>query len=67
MTPKPILKLGFGFAALALFCAIGEALFFGGVGKDGVLRQSLLLPLTFIFAAMAITAFVFALLRVFLK
>jgi hypothetical protein len=68
MTPKPILKLAFGFALLAGVCAAAEALFFGGrVNEAGVVQESLFLPLTFIFAAMAVTALVFAILRVFLK
>ena len=68
MTPKPILKMALGFTVLAILCGVLEALFFGGrVGDDGVVRQSLFLPLAFIFAAMALTAVVFAILRVFLK
>lgn len=68
MTPKPILKLAFGFAVLAIICGTVEVLMFGGrVNEDGVVQESLFLPLTFIFAAMAITAVVFAILRVFLK
>jgi len=68
MTPKPILKLAFGFTLLAVLCAAAEAIFFGGrVNEDGILQESLFLPLTFIFAAMAVTAVIFAILRVFLK
>lgn len=68
MTPKPILKLALGFAALSVLCGSLEAMFYGGrVNADGVLHESLFLPLTFIFAAMSITALVFAILRVFLK
>lgn len=68
MTPRPILKLALGFAMLAVLCGVLEALFFGGrVNADGVVQESLCLPLTFIFAAMAVTALVFAILRVFLK
>ena len=68
MTPGPILKLAFGFTLLAGICGIVEAVFFSGrVDENGVLRESLFLPLSFIFAAMAVTAVVFAILRVFLK
>lgn len=68
MTPRAILKLAFGFAVLALICGTIELMMFGGrVNEDGVVQESLFLPLTFILAAMAITAVVFAILRVFLK
>ena len=68
MTPKPILKLALGFTLLAVICGVIEAMFFSGrVDETGALRESLFLPLTFIFAAMAVTAVIFAILRVFLK
>jgi len=68
MTPKPILKLALGFTLLAVICGALEAVFYGGrANADGVVQESLFLPLTFIFAAMAITAVIFAILRVFLK
>lgn len=68
MTPKPILKLALGFTSLAIICGAIEAVFFGGrVDDSGMVRNSLFLPLTFIFAAMAVTAVIFAILRVFLK
>ncbi|MCK0151776.1 hypothetical protein MWU54_17160 [Marivita sp. S6314] len=68
MTPKPILKLALGFTVLAILCGTLEAMFFGGrVSDDGVVQESLFLPLAFIFAAMAVTSVVFAVLRVFLK
>ena len=68
MTPKPSLKLALGFSVLAILCGIAEAVFYGGsTDQNGVVRESLFLPLAFIFAAMAITAVVFAILRVFLK
>lgn len=68
MTPKPILKLAGGFTVLSGLSAAAEAVFYGGrLDESGVVQESLFLPLAFIFAAMAVTAVVFAILRVFLK
>ncbi|MFP7675389.1 hypothetical protein ACG74X_18730 [Marivita sp. S0852] len=68
MTPKPILKMALGFTVLAILCGTLEAVLYGGrLNEEGVVQESLFLPLTFIFAAMAVTAVVFAILRVFLK
>lgn len=68
MQAKSILILGLLLSGMAGICGLAEAVFFGGrVNEAGVVEQSLFLPLAFIFAAMAITAFVFAILRVFLK
>jgi len=36
---------------LALGCGIAENTFYGGVDANGVLQESLFLPLTFVFAA----------------
>ncbi|WP_178346938.1 DUF3955 domain-containing protein [Marivita hallyeonensis] len=60
--------MALGFTVLAVVCGTLEVLFFGGrLDENGVVQESLFLPLSFIFAAMAITAVVFAILRVFLK
>ncbi|MFI8554666.1 hypothetical protein [Psychrobacter sp. NPDC077938] len=40
--------------ALATLSGLMESLFYGGIGSDGVLQESLFLPLTFIFLALAI-------------
>ncbi len=39
---------------LATLSGLMESLFYGGIGSDGVLQESLFLPLTFIFLALAI-------------
>lgn len=36
---------------LAAICGIAEATIYGGIDENGVLQESLFLPLTFIFAA----------------
>ena len=40
--------------ALATLSGLMESLFYGGIGSDGVLQESLFLPLTFVFLALAI-------------
>ncbi|MGE6441641.1 hypothetical protein ACQKC9_08775 [Psychrobacter sp. NPDC078409] len=40
--------------ALATLSGLMESLFYGGIGSDGVLQESLFLPLTFIFLALAL-------------
>ena len=68
MAPKPIFTLALGFTILAVLCGTLEALFFAGrTDANGVIQESLFLPLTFIFAAMAVTSVIFAILRIFLK
>lgn len=46
----------FGLACLALagFSWLGETVFYGDVNAEGVLQESLFLPLTFIFAALGV-------------
>ncbi|GAA6161898.1 hypothetical protein NBRC116589_40720 [Ruegeria sp. HU-ET01832] len=46
----------FGLASLALvgFSWLGEMVFYGDVNAEGVLQESLFLPLTFIFAALGV-------------
>ena len=68
MPAKSILKLGLLLSGMAILCGVAEAVFYGGrLDEAGVVQESLFLPLTFIFAAMAVTAFVFAALRSVLK
>ncbi|WP_201550874.1 hypothetical protein [Psychrobacter fjordensis] len=40
--------------ALATLSGLMEGLFYGDIGADGVLQESLFLPLTFIFLALAV-------------
>ncbi|NYR09103.1 DUF3955 domain-containing protein [Psychrobacter sp. BI730] len=40
--------------ALAALSGLMESLFYGDIGSDGVLQESLFLPLTFIFLALAL-------------
>ncbi|MGJ8605592.1 MAG: hypothetical protein ACSHXH_15865 [Marivita sp.] len=62
------MKLAGGFTVLSGLSAAAEAVFYGSrLDESGVVQESLFLPLAFIFAAMAVTAVVFAILRVFLK
>ena len=46
----------FGLASLALagFSWLAEMVFYGDVNAEGVLQESLFLPLTFIFAALGV-------------
>ena len=40
--------------ALAALSGLMESLFYGGIGSNGVLQESLFLPLTFVFLALAL-------------
>jgi len=45
------LYISIAMFVLAAICGIAEATFYGGIDENGVLQESLFLPLTFIFAA----------------
>lgn len=45
------LYISIAMFVLAAICGIAEATFYGGINENGVLQESLFLPLTFIFAA----------------
>ena len=47
--------------ALATLSGLMESLFYGDIGSDGVLQESLFLPLTFIFLALALILYCLAL------
>ena len=49
-------KTGIVLIVLAIACRIAGAVFYGDVGRDGVLRESWFLPLTFIFLALGLIA-----------
>lgn len=48
---KYSLYISIAMFVLAAICGIAEATFYGGIDENGVLQESLFLPLTFIFAA----------------
>ena len=54
---------GLVFFGLAAFCATAEAVLYGDVGADGVLQESMFLPLTFLFAAIAFVTLAVSLFR----
>ncbi|WP_299346952.1 DUF3955 domain-containing protein [uncultured Maritalea sp.] len=47
----PLLLTSFILFGLAAICIFAESTFYGGIDENGVLQESLFLPLTFIFAA----------------
>jgi uncharacterized membrane protein YkvI len=49
-------KAGIVLIVLAVLSRIAEAVFYGDVGPDGVLQESLFLPLTFILLALGLVA-----------
>lgn len=53
MTSKLFIS-GSTMLTLAALSGLMESLFYGNIGSDGVLQESLLLPLAFIFLALAI-------------
>lgn len=55
-------KFGLLALVLALLCGLAETIFYGGeVDANGVIQESLFLPLTFIFGAIGIVLVVLSL------
>ena len=50
-------RLGIVMVFLGILCAISENIYYGGVSAEGVLEESFLLPLTFIFFAIGAVLF----------